>query len=122
LVSQLESIQTLITPAALDDEYKSYDYGFTDQDFLDAIDHAWGSHIPTSISSYILNRFNAANLQTTTTGIANPCTLEIPENTMAFGIPVKAYNLLGQEVALTTTQQILIVEDQFGNRKKMLNL
>ena len=38
------------------DDYKGYDYGFTDQDFLDAIDQAWGFHVTQSISEYIQNR------------------------------------------------------------------
>jgi hypothetical protein len=121
LVPQLEAWQSLITPAALADDFKGFDYGFTDQDFLNAITLAWGGHIPTSISSFIVNRSNSANLQTTTVGLTNPCILDIAENQIPFDIPIRAYNLLGQPVPITTTQQLIVVEDAFGNRKKIIN-
>ena len=39
-----------------------------------------------------------------------------------FGIATKAYNLLGQPISIATKGQLIIIEDQFGNRKKTIQL
>ena len=117
LVNQLESKQLLIEAAALDDVYRTYDYGFSETDFLDAIHYAWGNHVKSSLEDFILDRKNAAIQQVIYSGIANPCPLGIETiNTeQVQSIPVKAYTLLGQEIDPKTTNQLLIILDQFGN-------
>ncbi|MDZ4823869.1 MAG: CotH kinase family protein [Flavobacteriales bacterium] len=45
--------QVLIEEAALEDVYRTLDYGFDDDDFLNAIDLAWGEHVDYSISEYV---------------------------------------------------------------------
>ncbi len=60
LQSRLEEIQTLILPYALEDTYKSLDYGFENSDFENALSSAWGGHIPLSIGDFIEARANSA--------------------------------------------------------------
>jgi hypothetical protein len=121
LIPQIEQIQTLITPAALADNYKGLDYGFSNNDFQDAIYQAYGSHISSSIADFVDNRSISAGNQTTYTNPIIPCSLGIEENKL-FGTPTKAYNLLGQPISVTTKGQLIILEDQFGHRKKTIQL
>jgi spore coat protein H len=121
LVPQLEQIQTMITPAAFADNYKGLDYGFNNIDFQEAIFQAYGSHITSSIADYIDTRAISALSQTIFTNPVIPCSLGIEEHTI-FGIATKAYNLLGQPISIATKGQLIIIEDQFGNRKKTIQL
>ena len=57
MVSRAYEIQDLVEDAALEDDYKGFDYGFSDQDFLDAIDQAWGSHVTMGIAEYVNARY-----------------------------------------------------------------
>lgn len=43
--SGLESLQNLIGPSALDDPYRPLDFGYSDADFLNALDQAFGDHV-----------------------------------------------------------------------------
>ncbi len=60
LISRLEEMQELILPFALEDEYKTLDYGFDNVDFENAISEAWGGHIPIGIADFIEARANSA--------------------------------------------------------------
>jgi len=46
----------LITPWALADPFRPLDYGFTENDFLQSVDDAWGQHITYGIADYIAVR------------------------------------------------------------------
>lgn len=48
-----------ISDAALEDEYRPLDYGFSADDFINAFDEAWGYHVPVSISEYVVARHNS---------------------------------------------------------------
>ncbi len=109
--------QTLIETAALEDTYKALDYGFTDQVFLDAITQAAGAHVTSSIYSFIVNRSASANNQTTYQGLQNPCPLAIDDLEPNQFIPVKAFNLMGQEVPLDTRGQLLLLQDANGQTR-----
>ena len=109
--------QALIESAALEDTYKALDYGFTDQNFLDAITQAAGAHVTSSIYSFVVNRKGSANNQTNYQGLQNPCPLAIDDLEPNQFIPVKAFNLMGQEVPLSTKGQLLILQDANGQTR-----
>lgn len=120
LVTALEAKQALIEQAAYDDSYRTLDYGFNNFDFQYAITDAWGAHISTSIEAFLFDRKFSANQQTNTITIQNPCFNGIEnintDNQMQI---VKAYNLLGQSIDIQSSNQWMIVEDQFGNHHKI---
>ncbi len=109
--------QALIESAALEDTYKALDYGFTDQNFLDAITQAAGAHVTSSIYSFVVNRKGSANNQTNYQGLQNPCPLAIDDLEPNQFIPVKAFNLMGQEVPLSTKGQLVILKDANGQTR-----
>ncbi|MGH1362663.1 MAG: CotH kinase family protein [Calditrichia bacterium] len=53
----------LLAPAALDDIYRTLDYGFTYQDFLDSYGQSLGGHVTYGITTYIGTRSNSINSQ-----------------------------------------------------------
>ena len=121
LLGNLQAKQNLIANAALLDDYKGYDYGFTDQDFLSAINQAWGFHVTQSISEYIQNRHSSANSQVLAyQNIQNPCTSGLEEfaseNTLK---AMKAVDVLGREIPLNTKNCIKIVSYENGSVKQL---
>jgi hypothetical protein len=121
LINNLQSTQNMIADAAMADDYKGFDYGFTDQDFLDAIYQAWGSHVTQSISEYMQNRYSTANSQVLAyQNIQNPCTSGFEETWMeSQSIPIKAFDLLGREIPLDTKNCIKIVSYENGSVKQL---
>jgi spore coat protein H len=109
--------QAMIATAALEDTYKALDYGFTDQVFLNAITQAAGSHVTSSIYSFIVNRSATANNQTSYQGLQNPCSLATDDLEQNQFVPVKAFNLMGQEVPLNSSGQLLIFQDANGQTR-----
>ncbi|MFN0275941.1 MAG: CotH kinase family protein [Chitinophagales bacterium] len=60
----IDSVKELITPAALEDEYKGYDYGYTDDDFLNSFDtDDIDGHTPYGIKNFIEKRNAETTLQ-----------------------------------------------------------
>jgi spore coat protein H len=110
LIQELESKQLLIQQAAFDDVYKELDYGFTDQDFLNAIHTTFGNHVTNNFSDYISNRRQTATNQLTTyQGIENPCSLsinEIEENAEV----VERIDLFGRKINEKPMSNQLIIE------------
>jgi hypothetical protein len=53
----------LCTPAALNDTYRTLDYGFDNNDFLQSVSTAWGGHISNGIAPYVLERTNSITSQ-----------------------------------------------------------
>jgi hypothetical protein len=53
----------LITPHALEDPYREMDFGFTDNDFLNALDVAWGDQVDYSVIDYLQQRAASASNQ-----------------------------------------------------------
>jgi hypothetical protein len=121
LSSSLQAKQNLIASAALLDEYKGYDYGFTDQDFLNAIDQAWGFHVTQSINEYIQDRYSSANSQVLAyQNIQNPCTSGLEEFAPENGLKaIKAVDVLGREIPLNTKNCIKIVSYENGSVKQL---
>ena len=53
----IDSMKNLITEAALEDEFKSYDWGYSDQDFLDAFStNDIDGHTPYGVNNFIAAR------------------------------------------------------------------
>lgn len=117
LNTRLTDKQALIESAALEDTYKALDYGFTDQTFLDAITQAAGGHVTSSIYSFMLNRRSTAGTQTNYQGLQNPCPLAIEELESNQFVPVKAFNLMGQEVPLHSKGELLFLQDANGQTR-----
>ncbi len=109
--------QALIEDAALEDTYKALDYGFSDQTFLDAITQAAGGHVTSSIYSFLLNRRSTANFQTNYLGLPNPCPLAIEDLYPEQFTPIKAFNIMGQEVPLNSKGELLFLQDGNGQTR-----
>ena len=58
------TLRTLCTSAALEDVYRTYDYGFNDDAFLDCLTGTWGGHVTQGIASYVNTRASSAYGQT----------------------------------------------------------
>ncbi|MFM6934601.1 MAG: CotH kinase family protein [Flavobacteriales bacterium] len=121
LLINLQATQNLISSAALSDDYKGLDYGFTDQDFLNAISQAWGSHVAQSINGYIQNRYSSANTQVQTyQQLQNPCTSGLSNEIIDSSFfPIKAFDLLGREIPLNTKNCIKLMYDENGDVKQI---
>lgn len=117
LNTRLTDKQALIESAALEDTYKALDYGFTDQTFLNAITQAAGEHVTSSIYSFMLNRRSTASTQTNYQGLQNPCPLAIEDLESNQFVPVKAFNLMGQEVPLNSKGVLLFLQDANGQTR-----
>lgn len=63
LENRAMELQQLIEDAALEDEYRTLDYGFSTDDFLDAISVSWGEHVDYSISEFEALRSTSAEQQ-----------------------------------------------------------
>lgn len=119
IVALAQQKQTLIEAAALDDDYKGYDYNFTNFDFLDAITTAWGGHIAYSIEDFVsLRRFHALQQLLAFQNIPNPCSLNVEEITQTPFEAIYATNLIGQIVPLETKNQVLLLWDKNGKSQK----
>jgi hypothetical protein len=105
-------------------EYKGYDYGFSDQDFLDAIDQAWGFHVTQSITEFIQNRYSSANSQVLPfLTIQNPCTSGLtewisPQTTKA----IKAFDMLGREIPLDAKNCLKVITYENGSTKQVYEM
>jgi spore coat protein H len=53
-------LQSMITPSALADTYRTLDYDFTEDDFLNALDSTWGNHVTMGIWEYTQARASSA--------------------------------------------------------------
>ena len=118
LLTELGITQDLINQAALEDDYKSYDYGYTDSDFLAAINTTIGGHIKQSLQQYIQQRHASASTQLQTVQyLENPCQLSLNEMVKEVFVPLKAFDLMGNEIELETKSKVKLLVDKFGNTK-----
>lgn len=66
----IDSLKELITPAALDDDFKGYDWGYTDDDFLNSFNtDNLDDHTPYGIKNFIETRNTETILQVELTDI-----------------------------------------------------
>ena len=97
LQAVLEAQQSLIAPAALLDDYKGLDYGFSDQDFLNALQLTWGAHVKSGVIPYLQNRKTSALSQLNADqALLNPCTIGLDENSVTNGKLLFATDILGR--------------------------
>jgi len=70
LNSQIDSIHTMITPAAELDSFRTFDYGYTIQDFHNSYTQALGAHVKYGLKSFIPVRLITASQQLNPINIA----------------------------------------------------
>ena len=121
LIQDLEAKQILIQQAAFDDTYKELDYGFTNQDFTNAINSTFGNHVTTNFNDYVSNRKQSATNQLTTyQGIENPCSLSILEIENKVEV-VERVDLLGRTInGKPMSNQVIIEILSNGKSRKTL--
>jgi hypothetical protein len=123
LQALLEQKQQLISPAALADDYKGYDYGFSDQDFLNALDLTWGAHVKTGVVPYLQNRKTSALSQLSAyQGLLNPCTIGLDENAATNGKLLFVTDILGREIAPDTKNCIKILNFENGTQQRVYEI
>ncbi len=61
--TRLNEIRDQLYPYILDDDYYTYDYGFTPQNFWDAYDTGLWAHLPYGLKDYITARYNSGESQ-----------------------------------------------------------
>lgn len=116
----LQSKQQLISSAALSDDYKGLDYGFTDQDFLNALQSAWGAHVTTGIIPYLQNRKTSAQVQLQPyLNLQNPCTVFLNEFNEGASAPLFATDILGRAIDPATKNCLKIVYFENGTQKRI---
>jgi len=123
LQTQLEAQQALITPAALDDDYKGLDYGFSDQDFINALQVTWGAHVKSGIIPYLQNRKTSALSQLSAyQALPNPCTIGLDENAATKGKLLFVTDILGREIAPDTKNCIKILNFENGTQQRVYEM
>ena len=63
LSTQANYWQSLVEDAALEDEYRTWDYGFDDNAFLNSLTEAWGNHVTQGIIEYVEDRYESLGNQ-----------------------------------------------------------
>jgi hypothetical protein len=123
LQAELEQKQQLISPAALADDYKGYDYGFSDQDFLNALELTWGAHVKSGVIPYLQNRKTSALSQLQPfLGLSNPCTNTIPEYENEAGKILYVTDILGRVIAPETKNCIKILNFENGTQQRVYEI
>lgn len=115
-----QNTQDLISTSALADTYKGLDYGFTDQNFLDAISDAWGGHVTTSLETYITQRSAFASNQLVYSGLTNPCTMSLTEQYQDPIQWVYSVDLMGRVLDEIPTNQLFIEISSNGQTRKRI--
>ncbi len=119
----LEQKQQLITPAAILDDYKGYDYGFTDQDFLNALQQTWGAHVKSGIVPYLQSRKQSALSQLAPyQGLPNPCISSVDELTQTTGKLLFVTDILGRQIDPNTKNCIKILNFENGIQKRVYEM
>lgn len=119
----LEEKQQLISPAALLDDYKGLDYGFTDQDFLDALQQTWGAHVKSGIIPYLQNRKQSALSQLMPyVGLPNPCISNVDELSQEPGKLLFVSDILGREIDPDAKNCIKILNFENGIQKRVYEM
>lgn len=119
----LEQKQQLISPAALLDNYKGLDYGFTNQDFLEALQQTWGAHVKSGIVPYLQNRKQSALSQLTPyVGLPNPCISNVDELSQEPGKLLFVTDILGREIDPDAKNCIKILIFENGIQKRVYEM
>ncbi|MFM6946300.1 MAG: CotH kinase family protein [Flavobacteriales bacterium] len=119
----LEQKQQLIAPAALLDDYKGLDYGFSDQDFLNALQQTWGAHVKSGIVPYLQNRKQSAISQLSAyVGLPNPCISDVDELGQVPGKLLYVTDVLGREIDPDAKNCIKILNFENGIQKRVYEM
>jgi spore coat protein H len=123
LQAQLEAQQVLITPAAYADDYKGLDYGFSDQDFSNALQVTWGAHVKSGIVPYLQNRKTSAFAQLSAyQALPNPCSVGMYELTAQPGKLLFVTDILGREIEPSTKNCIKILNFENGTQQRIYEM
>jgi hypothetical protein len=124
LQTVLTDKQALIAPAALEDDYKGLDYGFSDQDFLNAIQQTWGAHVKSGLVPYLQNRKLSAQSQLIPfQGLANPCLSALDENVLQHSsIIINVTDVLGRKINPAAKNCIKIVTYENGIQERIYEM
>jgi hypothetical protein len=112
--------QDLIEPAALADNYKGLDYGFSDADFQNALFQAWGGHVTMGLTTFISNRAGSASSQVNFQNLNNPCILGISGINLPQVSAVQSYNVLGQPLAYPVSNTLVLQQMSDGSVRKTI--
>jgi spore coat protein H len=77
LFAEIETLLPIISPAAETDFFRTLDYGWSYQDFLNSYSMPLGDHVPYGLRPYITTRYTTAGQQTTQDAIS-PVFLSAP--------------------------------------------
>ena len=94
----LDHIQSLISPYAQKDNYRSLDYGFTYDDFLNSLSTPWGAHVRSGIKSFISSRKTTALSQLDLQGIS-PLIWWATHTPPVTGQPIEIYSRVEDDEA-----------------------
>jgi hypothetical protein len=119
----LQENQQLIAPAAILDDYKGFDYGFTDQDFLNALQLTWGAHVKSGMIPYLQNRKQSALSQLSPyLGLPNPCVSSVDELSQTTGKLLYVTDVLGRQIDPNTKNCIKILNFENGIQKRVYEM
>lgn len=123
LQTELEAKQQLISPAALLDDYKGLDYGFSDQDFSIALQQAWGAHVKSGIVPYLQNRKTSALSQLSAyQALPNPCQSGLQEIAVPSGKLLYVTDILGREIDPAAKNCIKILNFENGTQQRIYEM
>ncbi|MFM8597029.1 MAG: CotH kinase family protein [Flavobacteriales bacterium] len=119
----LEQKQQLIAPAALLDDYKGLDYGFSDQDFLNALQQTWGAHVKSGVIPYLQSRKQSALSQLSPyVGLPNPCISNVDELSQVPGKLLFVSDILGREIDPDAKNCIKFLNFENGIQKRVYEM
>ncbi|MFM7643869.1 MAG: CotH kinase family protein [Sphingomonadales bacterium] len=119
----LEQKQQLIAPAALDDDYKGLDYGFTDQDFFNALQQTWGAHVKSGLVPYLQNRKTSALAQLSPyAAMPNPCSIGLDELNLTQGQVLFVTDIIGRIIDPATKNCMKILNFENGTQQRVYEM
>lgn len=119
----LQENQQMIAPAAILDDYKGFDYGFTDQDFLNALQLTWGAHVKSGIIPYLQNRKQSALSQLTPyVGLPNPCISSLNEYAQTPGKLLFVTDILGRQIDPNSKNCVKILNFDNGTQQRIYEM
>jgi hypothetical protein len=110
----VDSLETLITPAAIGDTFRTFDYGYTVADFFNGFDIGVDSHTPYGIKSFLSRRYESTLEQIAAAGIQ-----EIPPSATLFLWPNPAEDFISISLVAANESRSGCIIDMTG--KKILS-
>jgi hypothetical protein len=123
LATRINEIQNLIASSVELDSYRTLDYGFSYQDFLNSNNLAWGSHIKQSLNGYISSRITSVQGQLINENHNHPCVASIEENKKESSSKLLFItNILGQKISTTSPNEMILFHYENGKIEKKINI